>query len=163
MVILLHQLPDGTRHFDWLVQRFQPAPGHRPPLDPEAKELLSYRVVERIDHHSAGFFIADRIADHRNKYLEVTRAEISGGRGIVQKVAAGIVRRVEEMPGAVSIRGKFAGGAEYMWAGMQKDNVWEFQRSQPIQVGPSQKFDWSKSDDDDGDIDPRIATVWPVF
>lgn len=135
MVLLQHELADGTRHFDWMVQRFTPGlEGAAAPLDPESRDLITFRVMDRVDLKKTAFFAAEHTADHRNAYLDFA-GDLSGGRGTVRKIARGIVRRVEEMPGAICIRGKFSGSPDYIWAGVEKNGGWEFQRSTAVDNG----------------------------
>lgn len=76
-VLLRHELPNGTWHFDWMIEE-------------EGNErLVCFRVMERVDQLARGArFEGERLADHRREYLEY-EGEISGGRGRVTRVAAG--------------------------------------------------------------------------
>ncbi|MEO1007932.1 MAG: hypothetical protein AAFX79_05160 [Planctomycetota bacterium] len=76
-VLLRHDLPDGTRHFDWMLAA-EP--------DPDSP-LVTFRVEERIDRGPPAFR-AERLADHRRRYLDY-EGPISGGRGRVSRVASG--------------------------------------------------------------------------
>lgn len=80
-VLLEHTLPDGARHYDWLID-----PDGRPETP-----LMSFRTMARVDRPGEGGFEAERIHDHRRVYLEY-EGEISGGRGSVRRVAAGPCR-----------------------------------------------------------------------
>ncbi len=138
MVLLEHTLADGSRHFDWLMQRPREddAPSKR--LDLEARELLSFRVAERIDRAPARRFVSQRMEDHRNLYLTYS-GEVSGGRGSVRPVARGVVMDIEEMEGAIAIRGFFVKGSAYLWAGSKEDAAgasagWTFQRSAKLRL-----------------------------
>lgn len=135
MVLLEHTLPDGEVHFDWLIYR-PSAQGvgvagevgeARKPIDPEARELLSFRVMKRIDRPAARRFAAERMENHRNLYLAYS-GEVSGGRGSVRTVARGLVVQVEEMDGAIAIRALFARASPYLWAGSAGVDGWTFQR-----------------------------------
>jgi len=86
MVLLRHTLPDGSTHLDWMLQR------------PEADEnpgLVTFRLDERLDrldgasgpHHLR----AERIADHRPRYLEF-EGQIRPELGHVKRLAAGEAR-----------------------------------------------------------------------
>lgn len=81
-VLLRHEMPDGTWHFDWLLSR------------PDAPELglWSFRIMcdpstlpER--------FEATPTPDHRRIYLQY-EGEVSGGRGFVRRVNQGTVVRI---------------------------------------------------------------------
>lgn len=75
-VLLLHRLPDGASHYDWLTQVVPGGP------------LLAFRVSHRIDHADITRFRAQRLADHRAAYLDY-EGPVSGNRGDVERVAAG--------------------------------------------------------------------------
>ncbi len=84
-VILLHTLPDGSSHFDWLIDRGDCAIEHR---------LISFRCGVRVDSTALLSFDAHRMADHRARYLRYEGA-VSGGRGVVRRVASGDVLGLE--------------------------------------------------------------------
>ncbi|MCC6678540.1 MAG: hypothetical protein IT436_15510 [Phycisphaerales bacterium] len=75
-VLLLHRLPEGSSHYDWLTQ-----------VDPGGP-LLAFRVTDRIDLPEIGRFRAQRLPDHRPAYLDY-EGPVSGNRGTVERVAAG--------------------------------------------------------------------------
>lgn len=80
-VQLLHELPDGTSHVDWMIARDQA--GREP--------LISFRLPRRIDELKPGQrMAAERIADHRPAYLDYEGA-VSDKRGTVRRVAWGTV------------------------------------------------------------------------
>ena len=82
-ILLLHRTPDGDSHYDWLL-----APGDDP-REPDDRILISFRVADRIDRMPAEqVFEAERMADHRQRYL-TCEGEISSGRGSVERIAAG--------------------------------------------------------------------------
>lgn len=77
-VLLLHTMPDGSWHFDWL---FEPTAG--------AAALQSFRVVDRIDAaEPPATFEAVATPPHRPVYL-IYEGPISGDRGTVAQVACG--------------------------------------------------------------------------
>lgn len=113
-VLLRHDLPDGSSHYDWMIQR---------PGEPDAP-LVTFRVSERID---AGItaFRAERIGDHRAAYLDF-EGELSAGRGRVTAVAAGEIEIVADEPGWFVARGRI-GGASGHFEGRRREEVeWEF-------------------------------------
>lgn len=114
MVLLLHELPDGSSHFDWMIQR-------EPDL---GAGLLTFRVSVRIDQMEQGTFEAVRLADHREAYLSF-EGEVSGGRGRVSRVASGDVRRLREMAGEIEIEGVL--GVTGIWRGRGRDGKWNFE------------------------------------
>ena len=91
-VLLRHELADGSWHYDWLLER--PAGG--------AAGLVAFRVGERVDR-GPGTWEAERIADHRTRYLDY-EGPISGGRGSVRRVAAGACRLEEEGEAVLRVR-----------------------------------------------------------
>lgn len=145
MVLLEHALPNGDRHFDWLIEPVGAGPGSASAravdaaADPDERCLLSFRVIDRIDHPKVTEFPADALPLHRRRYLEF-QGDVAG-KGSVRRIAGGMVRKVEVMGhekdgviDAVSIRGKFTGpggGVEYTWAGVREGDLWRFRRSAP--------------------------------
>ncbi len=80
-VQLLHELPDGTSHVDWMIARDQA--GREP--------LISFRLQRRIDDLKPGQrMAAERIADHRPAYLDY-EGPVSDERGSVRRLAWGTV------------------------------------------------------------------------
>ena len=73
-VLLRHDLPDGSSHFDWMMQRAGPVVGEG--------RLVTFRVSVPIQDAAA--FDAERIPDHRAIYLDY-EGEVSGGRGQVRR------------------------------------------------------------------------------
>jgi hypothetical protein len=94
-VLLRHDLPDGSGHYDWLLE----CPGRT--------GLTAFRVAERIDRADCSEFEAERMADHRREYLTY-EGPVSGGRGGVVRLARGSCE-VEERPGFVRVRADFDG------------------------------------------------------
>jgi hypothetical protein len=88
-VLLLHELPDHSWHYDWMIQPAGAGAGAR---------LISFRVSVRPDDPVVTEFAAERIGDHRHEYLSFEGA-VSGNRGTVRRVSDGgaaIVRDDEE-------------------------------------------------------------------
>ncbi len=80
-VQLLHELPDGSSHVDWMIAR-----------DPAGQEpLISFRLQQRIDKLLPGQRVsAERIADHRPAYLEYEGPTSDDG-GSVRRLTWGSV------------------------------------------------------------------------
>lgn len=74
-VLLRHDLPDGSHHFDWMLARDDDDP------------LLTFRLDRDISLDSAPFE-GEALAPHRRAYLEY-EGEVSGNRGVVRRVATG--------------------------------------------------------------------------
>jgi len=91
-VLLLHTLPDHSRHYDWLIQR---------DADPEIL-VPTFRIEQRIDFGSSSTFLAERIADHRSLYLAYEGA-IAGGRGVVARIAQGQVQIRNWLPEKIDL------------------------------------------------------------
>lgn len=80
-VLLLHDLPDGSSHVDWMLARDRA--GRLP--------LLSFRLERRLDElASSQSASAMHIGDHRPTYLAY-EGPVSGGRGAVTRVRTGEV------------------------------------------------------------------------
>lgn len=110
--LLKHTLPDGTSHFDWLIETTPEAP------------LTTFRVAVRIDDPACEGFEAERLADHRRVYLDY-EGEVSGGRGVVLQVARGEVRG-EINADAATLHVGF-GGAFRRWSGHRvSEALWRF-------------------------------------
>ncbi len=80
-VILQHDLPDGTTHFDWLLA-----------VDAESKNpLISFRCTTRPDQiNEVKWFDLEKRPDHRPEYLTL-EGDIEGGRGTVTRLASGSI------------------------------------------------------------------------
>ncbi|MHC4102453.1 MAG: hypothetical protein ACYSW1_16415 [Planctomycetota bacterium] len=87
-VQLLHELPDGSRHVDWMIAQ-----------DPRGRDpLVTFRVQQRVDDLPAGQRIeAVRLADHRPAYLAY-EGPVSGDRGTVKRLARGTAAVLDEGP-----------------------------------------------------------------
>lgn len=114
-VLLLHELPDGSNHFDWLIQR---TGGVDAPL-------ISFRVGERIDGDGACAFAAARLTDHRPAYLTY-QGKVSGGRGRVKRVAEGELKVIKDNEGRFVAVGRL-GAAHGTFRGVKGENgIWRF-------------------------------------
>lgn len=123
-MLLRHKLPDGSWHFDWLIDRGSALP------------LVSFRVLERVDIPTITEFFADRIGDHRREYLQY-EGPVSDGRGNVQRMASGIVESLSEDPDHFQITVSF-GTSRRSWTGTRIDaGRWRFEVSGPDSVGRS--------------------------
>ncbi len=99
-VLLRHDLPDGSHHFDWLIAR--DAAGEQ--------RLYSLRLTCRPDELAPGAEIrAERSFDHRPVYLTY-EGPISGDRGTVQQLRAGRVTLLREDEQTLEMLVEWAGG-----------------------------------------------------
>jgi len=90
-VLLVHRMPDGTVHEDWMLERDST----------DERRLVTFRLATgqlqraiamlRGGAHKTRIIIqADRIPDHRARYLDF-QGEIRDGLGRVDRIAAGSV------------------------------------------------------------------------
>lgn len=84
-VLLKHDLPDGSWHHDWMLERDDTGAGG------STSSLLSFRLHPELTWppSGGGWFRADQIADHRREYLTY-EGPVSGGRGRVSRVCRGV-------------------------------------------------------------------------
>ncbi len=84
MVLLRHTRPDGSWHYDWLIEQ-----AHAP-------ALKAFRVAVRIDDPACVVFDAQPLPDHRRIYLTFEGPLVPGpmgeDRGEVQRIASGWAR-----------------------------------------------------------------------
>jgi hypothetical protein len=72
-VLLEHTLPDGSAHFDWLIER---------PDDPREHRTIAFRCAT--DPLADPAWTGDRLPDHRAHYLRY-EGPVPGGRGSVRR------------------------------------------------------------------------------
>ncbi len=87
-VLLCHELPDGSRHVDWMIAR-----------DPRGRSrLITFRLPGRVDNLPEGERLnAEEIGLHRSVYLEY-EGPVSRGRGRVERLRAGRVVSWDRQP-----------------------------------------------------------------
>ncbi|MEM8758469.1 MAG: hypothetical protein AAGF47_11895 [Planctomycetota bacterium] len=78
MVVLRHEVPDGSAHFDLLLDT----------AAAEAGPLMTFRCHRRPDVPQAAPWLAERLPPHRRVYLTY-EGPVSGDRGRVSRVASG--------------------------------------------------------------------------
>jgi hypothetical protein len=88
------------------------------------ERLVTFRVGERIDLPGVREFAAERLADHRLAYLEY-EGEVSGGRGVVKRVARGEMEVVRDEAEEFEARGSL-GETSGVWVGAREGRGWEF-------------------------------------
>jgi hypothetical protein len=91
-VLLLHELPDGSSHYDWMIQR----PGNG--------QLITFRIGERIDRGTPHHFGGKRLPDHRPDYLQY-EGEVSGNRGRVTRLSEGVMEIETDAHGHFRVSG----------------------------------------------------------
>lgn len=89
-VLLRHDLPDGSHHFDWMLETDANGP------------LVTFRLDRDISQ-DAGPFVAEPLGDHRRRYLDY-EGPISGDRGSVTRIAEGRCDLVSRSNGELAIR-----------------------------------------------------------
>jgi hypothetical protein len=85
-VILRHDVPDGSSHFDWM---FEPPAGFPRNSASDSARLVTFRCDIRPDQLQPGTaqFI-NRLPDHRDRYLDY-EGPVSGDRGTVMRIRRG--------------------------------------------------------------------------
>ena len=115
-VLLRHTLADGSRHFDWLIER---------PGDPSEHRLIAFRTDRRPDQTDAAGFSAERLADHRAHYLSY-EGPISGGRGSVARVWSSPCVVRADSPGELCVVLQFPHGARGFLGRPRSGSIWHF-------------------------------------
>jgi hypothetical protein len=84
LALLLHELPDGSRHVDLLLGS-SPAPGA------DERTVTCWRADRRVDRLASGASVdLERIEDHRGLYLRLREPrELDRGRGTVSPLNHG--------------------------------------------------------------------------
>lgn len=113
-MILRHTLPDGSWHFDWLVE------------SPGLEAVPTWRTGHaRPDDPGVEAFEARRIGEHRRLYLDF-EGEIAGGRGRVERVAWGEVVDAQWGEGELVLSADFAGRAARLVGRLIEVDRWRF-------------------------------------
>ncbi len=108
-VVLRHELPDGSHHFDWMLERLGCMGGD------EDRSLVTFRLsgspvgVNTLD--------AEAIADHRKRYLWY-EGPVSDQRGHVTRVASGECQWLRHEDGGFEVMVKLdQEPGEALWVG----------------------------------------------
>lgn len=118
-VLLRHDLPDGSSHLDWLIER---------PNRTDERRLIAFRLMERPDQDASPAFLGTRLPDHRAHYLDY-EGPISGDRGRVTRVAAGQARVERDEAELLVVWVDFGdGGHDYRAAPAAGGGEWCFSR-----------------------------------
>lgn len=117
--LLLHRTPDGSSHFDWLIERAAGA-------DPDERALIAFRTDVRADEAADRTFNGVRITDHRRLYLDFEGA-LSDSRGHVQRIASGVVESFDEAPTHLSVLIRWSHhSVKYQGEATGAGDVWRF-------------------------------------
>lgn len=126
-VLLRHTLPDGSHHFDWMIEAplarerrlvtfraDSAAILSRPPRPPETPRLQTPPPPtgphpEPVSPPAA--LSITSIGDHRAAYLEY-EGEMAGGRGVVERVACGVATILSLRPDGLDLTIKWESDAE---------------------------------------------------
>ena len=111
-VLLRHELPDGSVHFDWMIQ---PRAG---------AGLITFRVGVRIDQPGVRSFGAQRLVRHREAYLDY-QGPVSADRGTVARVAEGTLEIEVDSDREFACRGELA-GVHVCFRGLAAGDGWKF-------------------------------------
>lgn len=112
-VLLRHTLPDGSSHFDWMLEVAPNAP------------LRTFRLDQPPEAPAA--FFARSMPDHRHAYLSY-EGPVSGGRGSVVRVRTGEVLDYAELARTIDLAFRWGGDATptRLRARLVEGDRWEF-------------------------------------
>jgi len=107
-VILLHTLPDGASHFDWLSESIAPAgnqaSGGVAQASDDERSLIAFRASQSVAALQPGqSLLVDQLPNHRRLYLDF-EGPISGDRGSVRRVNTGVVEHAAAEAGTDRLR-----------------------------------------------------------
>ena len=116
-VVLRHDLPDGSHHYDWLIEPMGSAAAAADDAkdDPDRRVLIAWRLPEAPHSSAESVMTADRLPPHRLRYLDY-EGPISGGRGRVYRVARGEAEVLTDSSDRFEARGRMADRAFRMAA-----------------------------------------------
>jgi len=89
-VVLRHDHPDSSHHFDWLFE-----PGGTGPADPDARVLITFRLATPPHTALGETLAATRLPPHRRLYLDY-EGPLTGERGTVRCCDRGELELLEE-------------------------------------------------------------------
>jgi hypothetical protein len=112
-VLLKHELPDGSSHYDWMIQR------------PGRGQLITFRLDKRIDMAPPEHFVGKRLPDHRPEYLAY-EGEVSGNRGRVAKLSDGKLDIEVDVHGHFRVAGMMGATRGAFDGRLQPDGNWAF-------------------------------------
>jgi hypothetical protein len=96
-VLLRHDLPDGSWHLDWLIERAERLGG-----EAGDRTVMTFRLDRRPDE-IAESIEAEEMPDHRRLYLDY-EGVIAGGRGSVSRVAEWRCEVLHVTPNEIHVR-----------------------------------------------------------
>ena len=117
-VVLHHELPDGTSHYDWLLA--VDSNGEKP--------LISFRVAERPDLVNESRWVdLDARPDHRPEYL-TNEGRLEGDRGVLTRLARGKIFMWKEIHSGWNMMVKWADGEMTEYEILSGEGVLAFRR-----------------------------------
>mgnify|MGYP001473011401 CR=1 FL=1 len=124
-VLLRHELPDSSWHFDWMLER---------PVTRLDRRLLTFRLEQRPDFAPGARFTGLRLGDHRAAYLDF-EGEVSGGRGRVRRVDAGQLLRLSDDGGTLECQVLVGPHARLIRGQAARGTAWGFLIGDPQSPG----------------------------
>ena len=111
-VVLRHDLPDGSHHYDWLIEPMgsAAAPAGDATAESDRRELIAWRLPDAPDTSAGTSITADRLPPHRRRYLDY-EGPISGDRGRVRRIAQGQAEILTDSPQRFEAQGRMDGRA----------------------------------------------------
>ncbi len=132
-VILRHQLPDGSHHFDWMFERSPPSTSETTPPHSDERCLVTFRLNRLPDELST--LDAERISDHRRAFLTF-EGSLSADRGNVIRVLTGtcdLLRDDDEGFEAMVRFEQEEGQGEHLWVGSPLAGaIWRLVKHNPV-------------------------------
>lgn len=126
-VILRHDLPDLSWHWDLLLEP------DSPPGGPDERVLLAFRIdPAQTPPHRPGAqrFEALALPHHRRLYLD-HEGPIGGGRGTVRREARGVIAWVTQDEGGLTLDADWGAGPA-RWSARPRDaTLWAWERCAP--------------------------------
>lgn len=113
-VQLLHTLPDGSHHADWMIARD----------DSPTAMLVTFRLTQRLEELGEGHETpAEQIGDHRRAYLTY-EGPVSGGRGAVTRLSAGRVTTCAGDDRGLLLHLQWGESEQHLCLSRQKSGLW---------------------------------------
>lgn len=118
-VVLRHDTPDGSHHYDWMLE----PPDAPKDAGPHDRILIAWRLAGRPGPGAR--LAAERLPPHRLLYLDY-EGPISGGRGSVTRIDGGRCRVVEDGVRSFAAVADLASG-KVRCRGSLREGAWELE------------------------------------
>ena len=119
-VVLRHDLPDGSSHFDWLIARDDRERGA------DERVLVAFRLAASPADPNVSRLPATRMPDHRVLYLDY-QGPVSGDRGTVTRVGEGWAAIDREHEDRILFRADLGSGRRRWHATRVEGDSWIFE------------------------------------